>query len=105
MDKLQVEFGVLIRNQLMGIKKVNQKNSDLVNDQLKMGEEEMMMIHLERSMMVLEEDSLINHINQDQLDELNLSFHFEKEHSKMLIHHFVDYNFHLIHYDMDIRKN
>jgi hypothetical protein len=60
---------------------------------------------LELLMMMVEEDSLINHINQVQLDELNLSFHFEKQDLKKLIHYFVDYNFHLNHYDMDIHKN
>ena len=101
MDKLQVEFVVLIMNQLMEIK----MNLDLLNDHLKMEEEELMMNHLELLMMMLEEDSLINHINQVQLDELNLSFHFEKQDLKNLIHYFADYNFHLNHYDMDIHKN
>lgn len=77
MDKLQVEFVVLILNQLNLLMKIIQKNLDLLNYQLNMEEEEeqeeMMMNQLEQVMMIMEEeeDSLINHKDQDSLDELN----------------------------------
>jgi len=65
----------------------------------------MMMNQLEQLMMMEEVDSLINHKDQDSLDELNLSYPIEKDHLKELIHHFVDYNLHLNHYDKDMHKN
>ncbi len=106
MDRLQVDFVVLILNQLMLIKNLFQMNLDLLNDLLKMEEEEeMLMNQLEQLMMMEEVDSLINHKDRDSLDELNLSYPIEKDHLKELIHHFVDYNLQLNHYDKDMHKN
>jgi hypothetical protein len=61
MDKLQVEFVVLILNQLM----LFQKNLDQLE------EEEVVVMMMMVAVVVEEEDSWINHKDQDSLDELN----------------------------------
>jgi hypothetical protein len=50
------------------------------------------MNHLEQ--LLIEEDSMRDHKDQDSLDELNLSYPIVKGHLKVLRHHFVDYNLH-----------